>query len=123
MVEENAAISAKSGPLSDAELAQVKAMMEENAKLAQLYCTSCDYCKPCPQDINIAHIFGIMNNHRVYGLTDHAKGAYGQVMRGEGWVKSADATKCTECGECERKCPQKLPIIQQLKETHSTLAQ
>ncbi|MDR2484589.1 MAG: 4Fe-4S dicluster domain-containing protein [Treponema sp.] len=28
---------------------------------------------------------------------------------------------CIECGECEAKCPQKLPIREQLKETHKTL--
>ena len=121
-LEENAKVAAATGKLTDAELAQVKAMMEENAALAKLYCTRCDYCKPCPAGINIAHIFNIMNNHRVYGLIDHAKFAYGQVIRGEGWVKSADATKCTACGECETKCPQKLPIIEQLKETHAALA-
>ena len=120
-LEENAKVASADGKLTDAEVAQVKAMMEENAALAKLYCTKCDYCKPCPAGINIAHIFNIMNNHRVYGLTDHAKFAYGQVIRGEGWVKSADAAKCIECGECETKCPQKLPIIEQLKETHATL--
>ncbi|MCL2572106.1 MAG: aldo/keto reductase [Defluviitaleaceae bacterium] len=119
---ENAKVAAATGKLTPEEVTQVKAMMEENKKLAQLYCTSCDYCKPCPENINIPHIFNIMNNHRVYGLTDHAKNAYGQVIRGEGWVKSADASKCIECGVCETKCPQKLPIIEQLKETHTTLA-
>jgi len=120
-LEENAKVAAATGKLTDAEIAQVKAMMTENAALAKLYCTSCNYCLPCPQEIRIPHIFNIMNNHRVYGLTDHAKAAYGQVMRGEGWVKSADATKCAGCGVCESKCPQKLPIIEQLKETHEAL--
>jgi len=119
---ENAKVAAATGSLTEAELTQVKAMMEENKKLAQLYCTSCDYCKPCPQEINIPHIFNIMNNHRVYGLTEHSKKAYANVIKGEGWPKSADVTKCTECGVCETKCPQKLPIIQQLKETHTAFA-
>ena len=122
MLEENAKIASREDFLSAEELATVNKMMEENKKLAQLYCTSCNYCLPCPQDINIPHIFGIMNNHRVYGLTDHAKGTYQDMMRGGGWVKSADASKCTECGVCETKCPQKLKIIEQLKETHKTLA-
>ena len=121
-LEENAKVAAAAGKLTEAEIAQVKLMMTENAKLAKLYCTSCNYCLPCPQEINIPHLFNIMNNHRVYGLTDHAKGAYGQVMRGEGWVKSATADKCTGCGVCETKCPQKLPIVEQLKETHAALA-
>ena len=120
-LEENAVVAAATGRLTDAEVAQVKAMMAENAELAKLYCTACNYCLPCPQEIKIPHLFGIMNNHRVYGLTDHAKAAYGQYMRGEGWVKGADVSKCTGCGVCEEKCPQKLPIIEQLKETHATL--
>jgi len=121
-LEENANVAAATGKLTDAEVAQVKAMMLENAKLAKLYCTSCNYCMPCPQEIKIPNIFNIMNDHRVYGITDHAKAAYGQIIRGEGWIKGGDASKCTGCGVCESKCPQGLPIIEQLKETHAALA-
>jgi predicted aldo/keto reductase-like oxidoreductase len=46
---------------------------------------------PCPQGINIPHIFGIMNNHRVYDLPDFARSQYREVLNGTGWVKSADA--------------------------------
>ena len=44
--------------------------------------------------------------------------------RGASWEKEwgADVSKCTECGACEAKCPQKLPVIEQLKETHKVLA-
>jgi predicted aldo/keto reductase-like oxidoreductase len=31
------------------------------------------------------------------------------------------AASCQECGECEPKCPQKIPIIAQLKETEAAL--
>ncbi|MCL2189553.1 MAG: aldo/keto reductase [Defluviitaleaceae bacterium] len=122
MLEENVKIASKTGHLTPDELAQVKKMMEENKKLAELYCTSCDYCKPCPQEINIPHIFGMMNTHKVYGLTEHAKKAYAEMQAGTAWVKSADVTKCVECGICEEKCPQKLPVVKQLKETHDALA-
>jgi predicted aldo/keto reductase-like oxidoreductase len=33
-----------------------------------------------------------------------------------------NASACIDCGECEKKCPQSLPIREQLKETHKTLA-
>jgi len=33
------------------------------------------------------------------------------------------ADACIECGECEEKCPQHIPIIEQLKETHEALGQ
>jgi hypothetical protein len=120
-VEENAVIAAKTGHLTDDELSQIKKMMEENKKLAELYCTSCDYCKPCPAGIEIAHLFGIMNTHRVYELTEHSIKSYNDTIRGKEWIKSASPLSCTKCGVCETKCPQKLPIIKQLEETHKTL--
>jgi hypothetical protein len=120
-LEENVEIAKMTGHLNESEVTQVKAMMEEHKGLAELYCTRCDYCKPCPQDINIGMIFGIMNQHRVYGLTEAAKNEYNALINKWTWVKSEDASKCTECGACEAKCPQKLPIIKQLKETHEAL--
>jgi len=121
-LEENAIIAGKGGMLTNDELQQVKSMMEENKKLAQLYCTTCNYCKPCPQEINIPLLFNTMNNYKIYDVKEHAKATYAEILGGKNpWLKSAHPQTCTECGECEEKCPQNLPIIQQLKETHETL--
>ena len=121
MVKENFAIASRSGHLTAEELQHVKAMMVENKEHANLYCTGCNYCLPCPQEINIPYLFEIMNRHRVYGLTEHAKSAYYEMSMGWSWIKSKDASKCISCGVCEGKCPQKLPIIKQLQETHAAL--
>ena len=121
-LEENARIAKIGSTLSAAEMTQVKAMMEENKKLAELYCTSCDYCKPCPSGVNIPLIFNTMNTHRVYGLTEHAKSTYKEILgKKNQWLKSETILECSQCGVCETKCPQKLPIIKQLKETHEIL--
>lgn len=127
-VEENAKVAAIEGALTREELERIDAMLEENRRLAELYCTGCKYCMPCPQGINIPHVFSLMNNHRIYGLTDYAKKEYASLSipldkRENNWVKEhgLDASSCAECGECEGKCPQRLQIIKQLKETHKEL--
>jgi predicted aldo/keto reductase-like oxidoreductase len=121
MLKENFEIASRTGHLTEDELQHIKTMMEENKNLAKLYCTGCNYCKPCPQGIDIPYLFEIMNRYRVYDLKEHAKNAYKEVINGWSWIKSADASKCAACGECEKKCPQKLPIIKQLQETHACL--
>ena len=128
-LEENAKVASIEGPLTEAELRQVDRMLEENKKMADLYCTGCKYCMPCPQGINIPHVFGLMNDHKVYGLTEHAKQQYQSLFtdlesRKEPWLKEqgVDASNCIECGQCEDKCPQHLKIIEQLKETHAVLS-
>jgi predicted aldo/keto reductase-like oxidoreductase len=76
---------------------------------------------PCPKGLNIPAIFTMMNYHRVYQITDFAKKSYAEIGKFP-WTKYENAAACSECGECETKCPQKLPIREQLKETHKILA-
>ncbi|AUS96031.1 aldo/keto reductase [Clostridium thermosuccinogenes] len=121
MVEENARIASNESPLSEAEVAAIKASMEENRRMAGLYCTGCNYCMPCPQEVNIPLNFQLMNYHRVYGLTEHAREQYKKIGTVD-WMKGKKAEECVECGLCEEKCPQKLKIREQLKETAKALA-
>ncbi|MDR1560289.1 MAG: aldo/keto reductase [Clostridiales bacterium] len=122
MVEENAAIASISGHLTDAERETVLSMMGEHKKLAELFCTGCNYCQPCPQEINIPHLFSLMNYHKVYGITEYARAQYKEASEGKSWIKTKNVESCVECGQCESKCPQHLEIIRQLKETHAALA-
>jgi predicted aldo/keto reductase-like oxidoreductase len=119
-LEENARIAANAAPLSAAELEQVTAAMAENKKLEGLYCTGCNYCMPCPFGVNIPLNFQLMNYHRVYGITDYARGEYSRIGKVD-WMKGKPASDCTECGDCETKCPQKLEIRRQLKDTAAAL--
>lgn len=120
MVEENARVASNAAPLTPAELLQIENSMNENKKLADLYCTGCKYCMPCPFDVNIPLIFELMNQHRVYGLTEHAREQYAQIGKNE-WMPGKNAEACTECGLCETKCPQSIEIRRQLKESHAAL--
>jgi predicted aldo/keto reductase-like oxidoreductase len=120
-LEENVKLADNASPLNGAEQKQLEAMMEENKRLAELYCTGCRYCMPCPQGVNIPELFSMMNYHQVYKLTKHARENYAMIGKTP-WMSYKNAEACVECGICEDKCPQKLPIRQQLKETHKALA-
>jgi predicted aldo/keto reductase-like oxidoreductase len=120
-LEENAAVAGNTGALTAEELSTIEAMMEENDRLAGLYCTGCKYCMPCPKGVNIPEIFTIMNYHRVYKITDFAKKTYAEIGKTPG-RKYENASACVQCGVCESKCPQSLPIRKQLEETHRVLA-
>ena len=115
MVEENCASASHERPLTEAEYEQIRDIVERNEKLAELYCTGCNYCQPCPEEINIPRIFEAMNYHRIWGMTEHARGMYGKL--------EPNAEACVECGECEEKCPQNILIIEQLKESHAALSE
>ena len=75
-------------------------------------CTFCGYCSAgCPSGIPISGVFRAMNTNMVYGAMQSAEFAYGWETRGKG-----KASSCIECGQCESVCPQKIDIINQLRQ-------
>ena len=126
MVEENTATASREEPLSEEERQKVLDMLEETKKLSDLYCTGCGYCMPCPNDVDIPGNFSAMNYYRVFGLEEYARQQYkrlGRKRRRDRTTVEAWAAACIECGECEPKCPQKIPIREQLKETAAILGE
>jgi len=124
-VEENLRTANTLASVGYEQYRRIAAALEEKRKLADLYCTGCGYCMPCPNGVNIPRIFELMNYHRVYGLTDFAREQYAE-MKPEAdnpeKPEKLNAAACLECAECEPKCPQHIPIIPQLKESHAALA-
>ena len=119
-VVENVAIGADDRVLSADEVAAIEARMDDLKKMADLYCTYCNYCMPCPADVAIPEIFHKYNRGRVYGLWGAAKKGYDQIGARDGDDRTrADA--CTDCGACEEKCPQDIPIRKQLAEAHEAM--
>lgn len=121
MVDENIEVASRESALTEEEKVTLEAVMEEKKKLADLYCTGCNYCMPCPQKVDIPGNFEAMNLHLVYGLTQAAKEKYAQFGNTPWAKEKLPASACIDCGVCETKCPQHIEIRNQLKETHRVL--
>ena len=118
MVDENLA-AVEAGPLELDEVARIEQLLDKTAGLAKLYCTECGYCMPCPQGVNIPGRFDAMIYHKAYGMDELARNRYQAVRKTE--QSNEGKGVCSECGACLEKCPQNIPIIDQLKETDQVL--
>ena len=105
------------GKLTEHELTlygRVKAAYRERTKID---CTKCEYCKPCPCGVDIPGCFEVYNNVFMYNDDTTSRQAYLNFM------SDVCASKCSECGECEEKCPQALPIRENLKKVKELFGQ
>ena len=94
-----------------------------DAPLAELpdLCTLCTECLPCPEEINIPEVLRFRNLLEAYDMMDYGKFRY-NMFEGEGhWFPGNFASRCTECGDCLPRCPEKLEIPKLLKATHREL--
>lgn len=88
---------------------------EEQQEMARLreelgtrFCRRCDYCQPCSEGIAISTVmvsgsfFKRLPPERIFSA------GFGQALE--------KAAECTECGECEERCPYHLPIREMIAE-------
>jgi predicted aldo/keto reductase-like oxidoreductase len=119
---ENVAAASRPEALTAAECQTIKAGLGEYRQLADLYCTSCDYCMPCPEKIPISRILSLFSLARVYDLEEAARKLYAEIGRTGFFARMNNGSACTSCGECAEKCPQKLDIPEELAAAHAALA-
>jgi hypothetical protein len=80
-------------------------------------CTQCGYCMPCSQGVPIPFILELYNDASMYDALQESQRSYRVFIKPE-----HRADHCTACGECEEKCPQKIPIAECLEKAHSVLS-
>ena len=116
-IEENikAASSTLPNSLKHDEKEMLEKVKEEFKSKIKVECTNCAYCMPCPHNVDIPTCFSSYNDKSVFG------GFRPIAMYVNATEDKSAAYKCRECGVCEKKCPQNLKIIEQLKETDKTL--
>lgn len=106
-------------PLQDDEMRIINEVTEKLLGIPQIGCTSCKYCcDGCPKGISIPDVFRTINTLRRYPDDWRAKNFYLGLIE-----RSGKASDCIACGQCERVCPQHLPIIELMKEAVGVLGQ
>ena len=111
-IEQNVSIAETAEPLSAQEHQK---LTDFGDRLGHGYCLGCEYCLPCPQEIPIPAIMQIVDRHeRISWDWPQTRAEYAQL--------DATIEDCIDCGECEERCPQNLPIRKRLREAHERFA-
>jgi predicted aldo/keto reductase-like oxidoreductase len=106
-VMENVESASRSGPntLMPEDLEVINQVKQKYKEQGFIGCTGCRYCTPCPKGVDIPQIISFYNEYYVKGMSDEVKKKYREQVN-----KRNQAKKCSRCGKCEEKCPQKLSI-------------
>lgn len=104
-IEEIVQVLAGSWEMTEAEQHDMERLREE---LGTRFCRRCEYCQPCPEEIRISTVMNIRSFAKRMPPERIFTGMLAEVME--------RAASCTECGECEEKCPYHLPIREMVAE-------
>jgi uncharacterized protein len=68
-------------------------------------CTACGYCSPCPQSINVGACLSYYNVYRYMNIAQAKK-----LFLQNQWNSTLRLDRCTSCGLCRQRCPNRLPL-------------
>lgn len=116
-LDENIGVAetALEGCMAVREKAAIAAAVDSINEAYKVRCTGCNYCMPCPQQVNISGAFAAYNMyHAVSKFT--AFQLYATGVGGFSKSKDYSPGRCVKCGACEQKCPQHIPIMSALED-------
>ncbi len=102
-------------PFSKDEYAAVFKVSHILKSMGGIACTGCRYCEDgCPKKIKIPDLFACFNAKKQFNdwNSDYYYGVHTK--------SNGKASECLQCGQCQRICPQHLPIIEYLKDVAIT---
>ncbi len=111
-VKENLSIASNSKPddLSPEELKLYAKVRKIYLSKMVVHCTGCGYCLPCPSKVAIPWALGVYNDAHIFGDRKRHQWEYNFFIPDDN-----KADKCTKCGVCITKCPQKIDIPAELE--------
>lgn len=72
------------------------------------HCMYCGHCAPCPKGIDVASVTKFLNLAKAQGMVP-------ETVREHYAALSHNAGECIACGACEKRCPFKVPVIENMK--------
>jgi predicted aldo/keto reductase-like oxidoreductase len=88
--------------------AQQEEIEQLRQELGTRFCRRCDYCQPCQVEIPISDVMAFRSAAKRLPPVRLFTGKFAEALE--------KAANCTECGECEERCPYHLPIRETIAE-------
>lgn len=115
-------VADQDGPLTPQEKEVLQRLeIELDQKLATDKCSQCYQCLPCPEEIHIPEILRLRNLAEAYDMQNYGQYRYQMLENAGHWFPGKKGNRCTECGDCLPRCPEKLAIPSLLEDAHQSL--
>jgi predicted aldo/keto reductase-like oxidoreductase len=116
--------------LTKEELKTISELRKAYSKYIIIPCTSCGYCLPCPNGVNIPQILRLANDLYYWGDRGKPRIAFFysrmaktqddlEKRKAQGEEVEGAAALCIQCGECLDKCPQQIEIPDFMEKANS----